>query len=196
MKYVINEEVCNKYNLNLSSFLLLLFLKTDSSLKETIKSLIERGIVVEREGELLINTAWSTICDNILLNADSEIPIEESLDTLASTLMNIFPKGKKNGTNYYWRGNKKDIKLRLQKFYKLYGNKFSSETIIRATENYVKSFNGNYTFMRLLKYFIWKDERKIDGEGKSYILETSDLADFIENEGQGEEVNDWTSTLK
>lgn len=196
MKYVINEEVCNKYNLNLSSFFLLLFLKTDSSLKETIKSLIERGIVVEREGELLINTTWSTVCDSILLNADSEIPIEESLDTLASTLMNIFPKGKKNGTNYYWRGNKKDIKLRLQKFYKLYGNKFSPETIIRATENYVKSFNGNYTFMRLLKYFIWKDERKIDGEGKSYILETSDLADFIENEGQGEEVNDWTSTLK
>ena len=196
MKYIINEEVCNKYNLTLPDFLLLLFLKTDSNLTETLKELIERKVIIEREGNLLIDTTWSTICDNILLNADSEIPTEDSLNTLASTLMNIFPKGKKNGTNYYWRGNKKDIKLRLQKFYKLYGNKFPSETIIKATENYVKSFNGNYTFMRLLKYFIWKDERKIDGEGKSYILETSDLADFIENEGQGEEANDWTSTLK
>lgn len=195
MKYIINEEVCNKYNLNLPDFLLLLFLKTDSNLTETLKELIERKVIIEREGDLLIDTAWSTICDSILLNADSEIPTEDSLNTLASTLMNIFPKGKKDGTNYYWRGNKKDIKLRLQKFYKLYGNKFPSETIIKATENYVKSFNGNYTFMRLLKYFIWKDERKVDGEGKAYILETSDLADFIENEGQDNVNNEWTTEL-
>ena len=35
--------------------------------------------------------------------------------------------------------------------------------------------------MRILKHFIWKDERKIDGEGKGYIEEVSDLATWIEN---------------
>ena len=50
--------------------------------------------------------------------------------------------------------------------------------------------------MRILKYFIWKDEVKVNAEGKRYIEETSDLASWIENEGQEEELtNNWTTLL-
>ena len=51
--------------------------------------------------------------------------------------------------------------------------------------------------MRTLKYFIWKDEKKEGSDGKRYIEEVSDLASYIENAGQEENLrNDWTSTLR
>ena len=60
-----------------------------------------------------------------------------------------------------------------------------------------KKFNGDYTYMRILKYFIWKDEKKLNQNGELYIEETSDLASYIENEGQEDSIeNDWTSTLR
>ena len=57
----------------------------------------------------------------------------------------------------------------MQKFFKLYGNKYTDEQILKATQDYVSSFNGNYSYMRVLKYFILKDERKSDE--KSELLE-------------------------
>ena len=48
--------------------------------------------------------------------------------------------------------------------------------------------------MRVLKYFIWKDVRKVDSEGVGYIEETSDLASYIENEGQTED--NWLNEVK
>ena len=50
--------------------------------------------------------------------------------------------------------------------------------------------------MRVLKYFICKNEKKYDSEGVGFIEEVSDLAAFIEN-GANEKNNreDWMSTL-
>ena len=51
--------------------------------------------------------------------------------------------------------------------------------------------------MRILKYFIWKDEVKINSEGVRYVDEVSDLANWIENAGQEDSLNDnWTTNLK
>ena len=108
----------------------------------------------------------------------------------------LYPKGKKEGTNAYWRGNLKDNTLRMKKFFKLYGNKFTKEDIINAATNYVQSFNGQYGYMRVLKYFIWKDERKTDGEGKLYVEEVSDLATYIENAGEEQSKQDWELSLR
>ena len=50
--------------------------------------------------------------------------------------------------------------------------------------------------MRALKYFIWKDEKKVGQDGKKYIEEVSDLASYIENANQEDGLsNTWTSTL-
>ena len=111
--------------------------------------------------------------------------------------MSIFPSGKKEGTSLYWKGNRKDNKERLQKFFKLYGNKYSDKQIIHAAKKYVESFNGQYAYMRALKYFIWKDEKKMGSDGRKYIEEVSDLASYIENAGQEDDLkSDWTSTLR
>lgn len=129
---------------------------------------------------------------DIVLNSDKNITeSSNSISELASKLREIYPTGKMPGTTYYYKGNLQDIEKKLKSFKKRYGN-YTDEDIIKATENYIKSFNGNYTYLKLLKYFIWKDEKR-DGE----TIATSVLADWIENEGQEDCLsNDWTSILK
>lgn len=128
---------------------------------------------------------------DIVLNSDKNITeSSNSISELASKLREIYPIGKMPGTTYYYKGNLQDIEKKLKSFKKRYGN-YTDEDIIKATENYIKSFNGNYTYLKLLKYFIWKDEKR-DGE----TIATSVLADWIENEGQEEELtNNWTTLL-
>lgn len=128
---------------------------------------------------------------DIILNSDRNITeSSNSISELASRLREIYPTGKMPGTTYYYKGNLQDIEKKLKSFKKRYGN-YTDEDIIKATENYIKSFNGNYTYLKLLKYFIWKDEKR-DGE----TIATSVLADWIENEGQEDCLsNDWTSNL-
>ena len=145
----------------------------------------------------LVTQKWNDVSDSILLDSEKANVKDENkeIEDLALELMAIFPAQKKQGTCHYFRGNRKDISLRLKKFFKLYGNSYTKEQIIEAAKKYVASFNGNYSYMRILKYFIWKDERKTDSEGKGYIEETSDLASYIDNNGE-ESNNDWTAELR
>ncbi|MEE1303836.1 MAG: hypothetical protein U0K68_01595 [Agathobacter sp.] len=174
-----------------------MLVQSGTNLEEVKKEALQKEVVVERGEELLVTEAWADKVARVLLLSDKEVPKEDRLDALAVALMEVFPKGKKEGTSVYWKGNKKDTKLKLQKFFKLYGNIYTDEQIITAAKQYVASFNGNYAYMRALKYFIWKDERKIDSDGNGYIEEVSDLATYIENAGQEETTSqDWDLTLK
>lgn len=196
MKYVIDTKVCDREQISLPVVLAVMLIQSGIDFEELKTELRQKEVVVERGGELFITEAWADKIARILLLSDQEVPSEDRLDTLAAKLMEIFPKGKKEGTSVYWKGNKKDNKLRLQKFFKLYGNTYTDEQIITAAKQYVESFNGNYSYMRALKYFIWKDERKTDGEGKLYVEEVSDLATYIENAGEEQSKQDWELSLR
>lgn len=195
MKYTIDENVCLHYGMTLSEVLLFILYKLGVPLDEVKKSLVEKEAIIHTNGQTMVTPRWDDIMCNIVLDSEKVKPETEDvkLETLAKTLIDIFPKGKKDGTNKYWRSNVKDTKLRLKKFFKLYGDKYTYEQIIEATKDYVQSFNGNYSFMRVLKYFIWKDVRKIDSDGNGYIEEVSDLADYIDNLGQDNTDKDWTT---
>ena len=95
----------------------------------------------------------------------------------------LFPKGMKVG-NSAWRGNVRELKLRMQKFFKMYGN-YDDEAILEATKRYVESFNGDYTYMRILKYFILKSELKQhegeNGETVQQVEDVSMLANVLDN---------------
>ena len=129
----------------------------------------------------------------MIIDSDKQQEPKDRLNLLAIRLKEIFPKGKKDGTNYYWADGVALIVRRLQLFFKKYGNTYTDEQIIQATEKYVQGFNGNYQYMRLLKYFILKEKVGAAGE----VEGDSELISYIENAGQEENLrNDWTSTLK
>lgn len=200
MNFIIDEEACKKVKLSIPETLMILLVKTGVNLEELLKTMKEKQMLVEEHTlmgkTLLVTQRWNDLCESALLSADSAIPKGDRLNKLAKSLMDCFPEGKKEGTSQYWRGNIRDVTLKLQKFFKLYGNKYSDEQIISAAQRYVTSYNGKYQYMRVLKYFICKNERKMDSEGVGYIEEVSDLAAYIENEGQEKNLkDDWMSTM-
>lgn len=202
MKYTIDEEVCKKFHLDIHLLLTILLLNTGTEFEKNLEELIDREIIIKENTLLgtqyLITNKWINIVSSILLDSEKDNlnEFDERLEKLARNLMNIFPEGKKAGTTMYWRGNVKEIKLKLKKFFKRYSDKYTDEQILQATKAYVNSFNGNYAFMRVLKYFIWKDERKMDSEGNSFIEEVSDLATIIENADQVDNNNNWMDSVR
>ena len=191
MKYVIDSSVVAKSELTLEELFALLLVKTGANVNNVFSNLVAKEAIVNTgiAGKFLPTQRWSDMCDNILLSSEKTIPTDEELIPLAEKLMQIFPQGKKPGTPYYWKCNKREIALKLKSFYKLYGVKYTEEEILTAAHNYVASFNGDYRFMRLLKYFIWKKE---NGE------EISELATCIDNAGQEDsDIGDnWVNQLK
>lgn len=196
MRISIDESICKKYNMTLPEVLGMLLVKTGES-QTVFQQMLEKQMIVT-DGifkQLMVTQRWDDVMSNILLDSDSDKQSDDRLDILATALMEIFPKQKKVGTSHYFRGNRKDVILRLKKFFKLYGDRFSDEQILDAAKRYVESFNGNYQYMRVLKYFLWKDEKKVNTEGEIYIDESSDLATLIENVDSEDYRQDWTTSI-
>lgn len=198
MKITIDEKICEKYGLEVEKVLFLLCLRQNGDINEILRELLEEGIIVATDGddsELLVTQRWSDIVDSIVLESDDGIMNVDDVRNLAAALREIFPKGIKSGSAA-WRGNVREITLRLQKFFKLYGNQYSPEQIIDATKRYVESFNGSYQYMRILKYFILKSEVKTQEDGTSRVEDVSELANFLENDTVKENNDDWLIQLR
>lgn len=196
MKISIDEEICKKNGMELDELALCLFLKLTDNIPLLFSNMIKKGILVKENKKYLITQRWADVVDSIILDSDEQTQSEERLDNLTVKLQAIFPSGKKEGTSQYWKGNRREIGLRLKKFFKLYGNTYTDEQILEAAESYVKGFNGRYSYMRVLKYFIWKDDRRTMEDGEVKVIEVSDLANYIENAHSIDTMKeDWTSTI-
>ena len=199
MKITIDEGVCEKNGIEVGELLMVLIIKLGNNVSELCTQMLNKEIIVTDNnvsGNYLITQRWSDIAETVLLDSDKDRQSVDRLENLVIQLQSMFPEGKKEGTSQYWRGNKREILLRLKKFFKLYDNTYTDEQILNATKNYVTNFNGNYNYMRVLKYFIWKDEKKLHEDGKIGVVEVSDLANYIENADSTNDLKDeWTSTL-
>lgn len=198
MTICISEQGCKKNDISLGEVLLLLAICNKVDLDIAHSNLIDKGYITATRDELFnengfrITRKGSEILDSVILDSDKTTEPENNLTNLAKKLKEIYPKGKKEGTNYYWADGVALIIRRLQLFFKKYGRIYSDEQIITATEKYVQGFNGDYTYMKLLKYFLLKEKlgKAGDVEGES------ELITYIENAGQEDELgSNWTSTL-
>lgn len=192
----LTDAACKKHGLLLSEGVALVAIS--STTDDTYKSLVSKGLITRANGTLYsLNKKYSptekgiNLVDELIADSEENIVLkEEEIKNLADTLRNMYPEGKMPGTSYYYRCNRADVVRKLKSFFRRYGD-YTNEQIIDATQRYIASFNGNYTYLRLLKYFIWKDENK-DGE----TLQVSQLADWIENQSQVNRTNsDWTTSL-
>lgn len=184
--------------------LILFFFNQRESYEETMKGLISKGLVstselggAQKEGappeyyltKTAINLLNTLQAESIIHSSSSE----ERLNTLAKTLKEMFPKGKKPGTNIYWAEGIVLIKRRLKLFFKKYGN-FEDDIIIDATKRYIDSFYSDIAYMKTLKYFIFKEALGVAGD----VEPSSDLISYIENKDDDEEIKNsqnWTQTL-
>ena len=194
----LNKKAVQQNGITIDEALLMLIIHNKTNLEKAEKALIQKGLITAERNDLFQQIGWRLtnkgieMLDSVIMDSDKEQEPQDRLIQLATKLKEIFPKGKKDGTNYYWADGVALIVRRLKLFFKKYGNDFTDEQIIQATEKYVQGFNGNYQYMRLLKYFIFKEKV---GAG-SEVEGDSELISYIENAGQEENLrNDWTSSI-
>ena len=197
MKFTIDEAVVTKLGMDLPSLFATLLVKTGADIEQVFSNLVKKEVLVKGMlGGYSVTPRWNDVCNNILLTSEKTIPKDEELEPLALELMSLVPQTKMPGTPYYYKCNKREIVLKLKKFFKLYGF-YPYEDIINATKRYVASFNGDYRYMKLLKYFIMKDEKRTDSDGRGYVEETSMLATELENKESSDINSDnWVNELK
>lgn len=147
--------------------------------------------LIEAGRQALANNCVSN--KNILKTVNKEA-IKKRCDSLAPKLMEIYPLGKKPGTSLVWRGYQGGVSEKLQKLIER-GNDFTDEEAIAATEAYVAGFNGIYTNMRILPYFLSKNEI-VGGEVKKTCDFMSYVEDIRNNPTQNTMKQDWEVSLK
>lgn len=191
-KVSINKDVLEKNNLSMNEFLVLLLTYNKANIQEVKQSLVEKGLANFSvfDDELVISSATKDLITSISIDSDVKVlSKDKEFRELADKLKELFPKGKKAGTTYMWRDSTAVIARKLKTLVVKYDYQFTEEQAIKATKAYVESFNGDYTYMQLLKYFILKSLP--DGEIKS------DFMSYIENEGQEDELNDnWLNEMR
>lgn len=177
MKITLDEKTCLKNKLTLQEALIATAVSM-GNYKSVFDNMINRhvlGIMGQS-----IDSKWKDTIKNLM---DAE---DGRFETLATKVQECFPKQKMmyaNGTAspFYFRCNKTEIKNKLKKFLTIYGE-VADEDIIDATKRYVASYAPKgYRGMRLAKYFIMKDDRKLMADDEIHVEEISDLATFLEN---------------
>lgn len=168
MKVKIDTNALDKLNLSIEEFALLMFYYQEHNMGEVQDKLIEKGFISknldsEKDIDFWVTNEGKDILDATF--ADS-IKTTNKYKELAETLISLYPKGHKPGTNLSWKGNITDIINKLKAFKTKY--KYTDEQIIQATKDYVAHFGEDTTYMKILKYFILKNNE-------------STLADIIDN---------------
>lgn len=192
MRYCINPDECRNFNIGVDTFLYLLSLYFEKPInKDTITEICREGLVdidgFDINQQFInprLNIQGLEVVEEILANSKLISPNDADADfeILAEKLMALYPEGKKPGTSHMWRGSKTIIAKRLKRVVSKYGVSFTHQEAIDATRRYVESFNGNYTYMHILMYFLFKRDR-ITGD------EVSEFLSYLEN------TEDETSTI-
>lgn len=196
MKTVLNEKICLKHKLTLQELLVALAVR-EGKVNEVVNNLVSREVIVERNGEYYITQHWNDVVDEILCDsANNGMDLsDERLLALAKRVQECFPVMKMRNaygqeTPFYYRCNKTEIKNKLKKFLTVYGN-VPDDDIVDATKRYIATYaSKGYVGMRLAKYFIIKEDRKLHADEEMHVEEISDLATFLENKTDEEETAD------
>lgn len=192
MRLTIDSKACENNGLTLEEFIILFLFTKKVDINEIINSLVEKKVAgrdLFSDNSLVLGSKTKQLIEKIILESNDSVKNNtERIKNLAKTLQDMYIQGKKAGTQDYFKGSSAEIIQRLKRFFAEYGE-FTDEQIIEATKKYIASFNGDYKFAQLLKYFISK---KVDGERGSRLLS------YIENANQKEaqQTIDWENELR
>ena len=196
MKLTIDQFVLENHDLTIEEFMLLYLSANSVNIKSCMDSLVAKGLAdrdLFSKDNIIVSDKIKKLISTIIIDSDKNI-IDKDAEfiELAKELRELYPAGRKEGTTYIWRGTTAEIAKKLKTLVVKYKYSFTKEQVLKATKDYINSFNGNYKRMRLLKYFILKSEKDADDN----INVISELMTLIENEGQiNSQRDDWMSTM-
>lgn len=197
----ITNEALEMFDVDINQVASLILVCKDKSMEDIediLKRLKDKGYVYKYYSNnspalYVTSEKGAELLSNIDIYAKTK---ETKLDYLkvAAELRRIFPKGIKSGTNSRWVDGLALVAKRLKQFVIKYGE-FPEEDIIDAAKRYVASFNGDFSRMRTLRYFIWADKRNPSTGEVEY---TSDLLNYLEDEEDDNTnlMQDWETQLR
>lgn len=194
MNISISEKVLSKYGLSLEEFLLLYLCSREINLTSLAESLVNKGLanrdLKDSSSVVVSDNAKDFIASILISSAKVVLDKHSDFSELANKMRELFPAGRKAGTTYYWRDSVPVIARKLETLVTKFDVEFTEEEALNATRRYIESFNGDYRYMQLLKYFILKTDRST-GEIKSEFLS------LIQNPEDEEVLNDnWLTDVK
>lgn len=159
MKLIIDDAKVKKYKLSIEEFLYLILLYRSVNLSEIKDSLLKKRFIINsQEGYTVTEKGIKK-----LISFNGCLPEKMDYEKIAKSLQSIYPEGKKEGTNYIWRDSTVIIVRKLKTLVEKYNCFFTEEQAIKATKEYVESFNNDFTYMQILKYFLLKTITFEDG---------------------------------
>lgn len=197
MKFIFDTDKIEKFKNNGDTFIYLISLYLKCPITEdTFIKANRQGYTIKHESNAFppytISKQGIFKTEQHFLN--SEITItdnNESFEEIADAMREVYPSGRKAGTNYMWRDSTVVIAQRLKALVKKYKVSFTKEEAVDATRRYITSFNGNYTYMQILKYFISK-QKPVEGAPNE---QNSQFLSFLQNKENTTENQDWTANL-
>lgn len=197
MKYIIDTEILEREGIGLDEalYLLSVYKKKPINFNTIQKAKVENKILKFENSRdpVKITHKGQSYIESILAKSKIHVSSDnlERYRTLADKMREVYPKGLKPGTNYQWRDSTAIIADRLMKLVAKYNIEFTDEEAVDATKRYIASFNGNYRYMQILKYFISK-QKPVEGTSAE---QNSQFLSFLQNEGDIIENQDWTANL-
>jgi len=167
MKIVFDTEYLE--GLTLQEVFLLACINLCDDREGLVSSILQKCVTMLKDNELIndsmrITTQGRKLLMEVVTGNTTEIDINK----LAEKLRDMYPLGKKPGTEFHWRSNPSEVKDRLKRFLKLFSDaKITEEEIIAATERYVREMEYDQ-LMRLLKYFILKQNPEKEWQSDLY----------------------------
>lgn len=198
MKYVLNLDEIRKGEIpiNLALYLISIYFEAEIQNNQLEDKARAEGYLTTQYGKTVLTVEGINLVEDVFLNSEfkESFSEEDRYDNLAKKLQELFPKGKKPGTNYMWRDSYSIIARKLRTVVKKFGIGFTDEEAILATKKYVDSFKGDYRYMQLLKYFILKKDTTTLEENSQFLSYLENLNDVdIDADNPS---NDWTIELK
>ena len=197
MKYIIDTEILEREGIGLDEalYLLSVYKKKPIDFNTVQKARVENKILKFENPRDPVNITpkGQSFIESILAKSKIHVSSDnlERYRTLADKMRETYPKGLKPGTNYQWRDSTAIIADRLMKLVAKYNIEFTDEEAIEATKRYISSFNGNYRYMQILKYFISK-QKPVEGAPAE---QNSQFLSFLQNKDSIIENQDWTANL-
>lgn len=199
MKLCLSVTECDKAKIPIDSALYVASIYLGKLItKSTFQDVCSRGLIefdgfdLKREPlNARLTPDGINLIEELFLNSEFITDNEEDrYDKLAKKMQEVFPSGKKQGTNLMWRDSKAIISKRLKAVVKKYKVEFTDEEAIEATQKYVNSFNSNYQYMQVLKYFISKKDLTTGEENSQFLS-------YLENAGSEKQLReDWMSNIR
>ena len=197
MKYIIDTEILEREGIGLDEalYLLSVYNKKPIDFNTAQKARVENKILKFENPRDPVNIPpkGQSFIESILAKSKIHVSSDnlERYRTLADKMREAYPKGLKPGTNYQWRDSTAIIADRLMKLGAKYNIECTDEEAVEATKRYIASFNGNYRYMQILKYFISK-QKPVEGAPAE---QNSQFLSVLQNKDSIIENQDWTANL-